>query len=406
MHSLKSKIALLFFTIFILFTLGEVSIRILSDTDLDDNIIFRDVQFKPYKLPRKETAKKLRQYLNNEQNSRLLFDKELGWISHSNFVSSDSMYIYNNDGIRSASMINTPQKNDAITIMFFGDSYTHGDEVNYNGTIEYFLQKLFWEQNKNVQVLNFAVSGYGMDQVLLRWEKVKNNYDPDIVVFGIQFENVKRNINIIRSLYSPVTQIPFTKPRFIIKKNKLILIDNSAKRINDITNILNNFDNWELKEYEGFYNPDDYESSFFYNSQLISFTVSALDRIFNEREYFSSGSESYDVTVKLINRFKLSVEEKDAEFVAVHLPVIEDFTISSLFSRVFYGEDLIYKELLDELKQSCNLIETYSYLKDWSEQYSTSELFMARHYSPKANNLIAKRIYNYLNLNYEIFSEK
>ncbi|NOX66475.1 MAG: hypothetical protein GXO85_12000, partial [Chlorobi bacterium] len=131
-----------------------------------------------------------------------------------------------------------------------------------------------------------------------------------------------------------------------------------------------------------------------------------LDRIFNEHEYFSKGSESYDVTVKLIKRFKQSVEEEGAGFIAVHLPIIEDFTISYLFSRVFYNQDLIYEELLDELKQSCNLIETYSYLKNWIEEHSTSELFMTRHYSPVANELIAKRIYNYLNLNYEIFSGK
>jgi hypothetical protein len=245
-----------------------------------------------------------------------------------------------------------------------------------------------------------------MDQALLRWEKVKDKYDPDIVIFGIQFENVKRNINIIRPLYSPATQIPFTKPRIIIKKNQLVLIDNPAKKINDITEILNNFTNWDFKKHEGFYNPDDYQNSFFYNSQLISFTTSTLDRIFDEHDYFSKGSESYDVTVKLIKRFKQSVEEKKARFVAVHLPVIEDFTISSLFSRVFYGEDLIYENLLDDLKQDCDLIETYPYLKDWSKEHSTSELFMMRHYSPTANELIAKRIYNYLNLNYEIFSGK
>ncbi|NOX66262.1 MAG: hypothetical protein GXO85_10865, partial [Chlorobi bacterium] len=301
---MKSKIALLFLTIFILFILGEVSIRILAETDLDDNIIFRDVQFKPYKLPRKETAKKLQKYSRNEQNSRLLFDKELGWVSHSSFVSLDSMYIYNKDGIRSASTTDNPKQNDAITIMFFGDSYAHGDEVNYNGTIEYFLQKLFSEQNIKVQVLNFAASGYGMDQAFLRWEKVKDKFEPDVVILGIQFENVKRDINIIRPLYSPVTQIPFTKPRFIITEDQLALIDNPVKGINDIIEILNNFETWKLKKYGGFYNPDDYQSSFFYNSQLISFTSSALDRIFNEHEYFSKGSESYDVTVKLIKRFK------------------------------------------------------------------------------------------------------
>ncbi len=406
MQLLKSKIALLLFTIIILFILGEVSIRIIAETDLDDNIIFRDVQFKPYKLPTRETAKKLRQYSINKKTSRLLFDKELGWVPHSNFVSLDNMYVYNKNGIRSSSTVITPKDDVVKTIMFFGDSYAHGDEVDYSGTIEYFLQNIFKEQNVNVRVLNFAVSGYGMDQSLLRWEKVKDKFKPDLVILGIQFENVKRNINIIRPLYSPVTEIPFTKPRFVIQDNRLSLIDNPAKKINDITNILHDFNNWKLKKHEGFYDSQDYQNSFFYNSWLISFTASAIERISKEHEYFVNGSESHDITIEIIKRFKQSVEEKGADFVAIHLPVIDDFTVSYLFSRVFYNQDLIYETLLDELKQNCDLIETYNYLKDWSEDHSTSELFMVRHYSHTANKLIAKRIYNYLNLNNKIFSGK
>jgi len=407
MRSLKSKIALLIVTILICFILGEASIRVLSKSDLDGNIIYRDIQFKPYKLPQKETKRKLLQYSREEINSRLLFDQKLGWTPHDSFISSDSMYIYNKNGLRCGSLSDTTRKDDAIRIMIFGDSYAHGDEVDFTGTIGYFLEELFSDNNFNVEVLNFAVSGYGMDQTYLRWEKVKHKYKPDLVIFGVQFENVKRNINIIRPLYSPVTEIPFTKPRFILKNNKLTIIDNPSNTINDLLNILNNFDNWELNKYEGFYNQNDYQSSFVFNSQLIAFVSAAYSRIFGEYEYFAKGNESFDVTMQIINRFKLSVEKEGSQFVMVNFPVINDFALSNyLFSQVMYDQDLIYESLLDKIQANADLIEIYPYLKKWIKNNSTSELFMTRHYSQTANKLIAKRIYNYLNLNCKIFSRK
>jgi len=407
MRLLKSKIALLIITVLICFILCEISVRLLSNTDLDGNIIYRDVQFKPYKLPQKETEKKLLQYSREEINSRLLFDQKLGWRPHDNFISSDRMYIYNKYGFRCGSLSDTTQNNEAVRIMIFGDSYAHGDEVNFTGTIGYFLKNLFLDNNIHVEVLNFGVSGYGMDQVYLRWENVKDKYKPDIVIFGAQFENVKRNINIIRPLYSSVTEIPFTKPRFIIKNNKFTMIDNPSNTINDMSNILNNFENWELKNYEGFYNQDDYKNSFVFNSQLIAFVDAAYSRIFGEYEYFAKGSESFDVTMQIINRFKLSVEKVGSQFVLVHFPVINDFALSNyLFSQIMYDQDLIYESLLYEIQANADLIEIYPYLKRWIENNSTSELFMTRHYSQTANKLIAKRIYNYLNLNYKIFSRR
>ena len=136
----------------------------------------------------------------------------------------------------------------------------------------------------------------------------------------------------------------------------------------------------------------------------IAFTSTAFLKIFGEQKYYCEGSESFNVTTHIINSFKQSVEAEGAKFVAVHLPVINNFAITeNLFSRIFYGQDMIYENFLDKIKLNTDLVEIYPYLKNWIEDNSTSQLFMERHYSPVANELIAKRIYNYLNLNYKIF---
>ena len=407
MKLIKSKILLLFFTILICFILGEISIRILASTDLDNNVIFSDVQLKPYKLPKIETEKKLQQYSKNKINSRLLFDKNLGWKPHENFISSDRMYIYNKYGIRSASLSDTLLKNDAVKIAIFGDSYVHGDEVKFNETIGHFIEEFFLNDSINVEILNFGVSGYGMDQAYLRWECVKDKIKPDFVILGVQLENTKRNINIIRPLYSPITEIPFSKPRFILHDNKLTMLSNPSDAITYLPNILDNFNDWKLKEYEGFFDSNDYGNSFVYSSELISFASSAYSRISKEHNFYTEGNESYIITNLIIDQFKQSVRSEGNKFIAVHLPVINDFAIqNNLFCKIFYDQDLIYESLVNEIKVNTNLIETYPFFKNWIGENSLKELFMERHYSPLANKLIAKRIYNYLKLNYKIFSRK
>ena len=224
MTNLRGKIILIIFSLLLCFILGEIFIRIFIKEDLDKNKFFSYIQLKPYKLPLKETGRKIQNYVKYESQSRLVFDKSLGWIAPRSFISADSMYIYNNNGDRSSSITDTVINNDAIKILLFGDSYFHGDEVKYEKSIGFFLEQIIENTNITVNVCNFAVSGYGIDQAYLRWEKIKRKFKPDIVIFGLQFENVKRNLNIFRPLYSPITEIPFSKSRFYIKHNKLSLI--------------------------------------------------------------------------------------------------------------------------------------------------------------------------------------
>jgi len=407
MKPIKNKILLLLFTILICFIIGEFSIRMLSITDSDSNVIFRDIQLHPYKLPKKETEKKLQKYSANMNDSRLLYDKHLGWKPHESFFSSDSMYVYNKFGVRTSSLSDTLFNHDAIRIAIFGDSYAHGDEVRFNETIGQYIEDFFLDDSINVEVLNFGVSGYGMDQAYFRWERVKDILKPDFVIFGVQLENAKRNINIIRPLYSPITNIPFSKPRFLLIDNKLKLITNPSRDFWDLLEILNNFDDWNLKEYEGFFNREDYGNSFIFKSQLVSFASAAYSKIFDEYNFYEDGNESSKITNSIILQFMQSVSAEGSEFIPVHLPVINDFAISNqLFCSFFYDQDVIYENLLNAIKANTTLIKTYPYFEKWTENHSLNELFMERHYSPLANRLIAKRIYNFLNLNYKIFSRR
>ena len=77
----------------------------------------------------------------------------------------------------------------------------------------------------NVEVLNFGVPAFGMDQAYQRWERDGIAFAPHIVIFGLHAENAMRNENLIRALWRPNTGFPFTKPRYIFVGENLKLIN-------------------------------------------------------------------------------------------------------------------------------------------------------------------------------------
>ena len=397
MKLFKSKILLTIYSLILCFLIGELFVRLVSISDLDENIFIFNVQLKPHQLPIKETKKKLNIYETNQSKSRLLFDSKLGWSPNENFISENGLYIYNKYGERSQSLSDRIVNSESIKILLFGDSYMHGDEVKFAETIGANLEKLFSSDSLQVQVFNFAVSGYGMDQAFLRWEKIKSLIKPDFVIFGIQFENVKRNINVFRPIYSPITEIPFTKPRFTLKNGQLEFFQNPATTYNEI---INKMTNANQQKYEGFSNTENYSSNPLYISKLMSFVNSSTSLIFKEYEYYQLESESSKITLGILDRFRKSVDDINARFIQVHLPVANDFYFSNFaFCKMVYGQEIIYEELLSTIKKRFEFIEIYPQFKNWIKEYSSNELFMERHYSPKTNKLLAKEIYNYLILN-------
>ena len=98
-----------------------------------------------------------------------------------------------------------PEKADIITI---GNSFTHGDEVYCEDSWPYLLGQL---RNKNV--VNFGVSGYGIDQAILRY--MYSPIETDTVILGIIPGDFERATNIIyRGIYYGGNK---SKPMFYFK---------------------------------------------------------------------------------------------------------------------------------------------------------------------------------------------
>ena len=163
----------------------------------------------------------------------LLHSPALGWTIKPNGY-WDNLYRANSQGIRADNDYQFYPDNNKIRIATFGDSFTHGEEVKNDDTWQEQLNRLV----HNLEVINFGVGGYGLDQSFLRYKTEGKIYHPHIVLIGFMQENINRTVNVFRPFYTE--GLPLTKPRFILQDDALILLPNPLTDLTAYKKLLNN----------------------------------------------------------------------------------------------------------------------------------------------------------------------
>ncbi|MFC1773014.1 SGNH/GDSL hydrolase family protein [Pseudomonadota bacterium] len=124
-------------------------------------------------------------------------DSVLGWENRgplssevTNCRGDQVSYIYDHAGART----NGLAAPGPVEIVIVGDSYTHGDEVNYDESYPARLASYL-----GVSVVNHGVGGYGPTQSFLNLERRMPLYpDARVVILGIMYENLYRMMNAYR----------------------------------------------------------------------------------------------------------------------------------------------------------------------------------------------------------------
>lgn len=389
------KIASLILVLLICFVIGEVGIRYLGNRDADGNFFFFSRTLKPFQFPVLTTKSKIDAYLSSS-SSYVVYDSLLGWSLRPNSKSRNGLYNINSKGIRASKEYTILPAKETMRIAIFGDSFTMGDEVPYQETWGYFLEKYLIAEGINAEVINFGVGGFGIDQAYLRYKCIGYKFAPHIVIFGLQPENVNRNINLVRPLYNLNTGIPFSKPRFIKNGDSLKLINVPPVFPGNLVNAIENIEDWDLIEYEFFYNPTDYQNKFYLKSKLVSFVIDLVKiNRFNyyeyEKSFYSLNDEPAQLTIRIINEFRNAVEAQGAKYLVVHLPRHGNL------SYLLDGKVLAYSAILEEIGENNEVIHTEHEMLTIALSSSLDILFSPKgHYSGKANKIVADVIANFI----------
>ena len=100
-------------------------------------------------------------------------------------------YSTNSNGIRDNEVLKFDKNEGEIRIFTIGDSFTYGLGLNLEDTFQFKLEnKLKNKLNKDVNVINGGVGGYGSKQSLEFLRKKIGDYKPDIVLFSFYNNDV------------------------------------------------------------------------------------------------------------------------------------------------------------------------------------------------------------------------
>ena len=163
----------------------------------------------------------------------LAYDRILGWTMAPSSSDRTGLYFSSDEGLRSPRVgmsfadlrtrhSKVSEQPASVRIALIGDSMTYGYEVRCEESWGHVLEGLL---QPRTQVLNFAISGYGLNQALLRYEKDARPWKPQIVVIGITSTMIKRNNNIYPFLKNREWGFPFTRPRLVMKDDILTIIN-------------------------------------------------------------------------------------------------------------------------------------------------------------------------------------
>ena len=105
-----------------------------------------------------------------------------------------------------------------------GDSYAFCRYVNDKQTWEYLLQKKI-----RGNVLNYGVGNFGIDQAILKLKKIKKKNISKLIIINIVPETILR-IHSFWKHYLEFGNYYAFKPKFTLKKNKLVLLKCPIKK--------------------------------------------------------------------------------------------------------------------------------------------------------------------------------
>ena len=122
------------------------------------------------------------------------YDPELGWTVGANRRSADGLYFSSHEGLRSPGPdLRFANLHRPYRVALVGDLHAFSFEVPFEAFWGFYLQKQIGE---NIQVLNFGVDGYGIDQAYLRYLRDVRPWKPQVVIIGFSGHDLRRSMAV------------------------------------------------------------------------------------------------------------------------------------------------------------------------------------------------------------------
>lgn len=290
----------------LLLAISEIGIRVITKTNPETGMrLIGRFTFLPYR-PEAEAAGA--SWDRAGASTYVIRDEDLGWAIKPNGESGE--YTATSHGFRGPKNWATTSSilNGKIRISVYGDSFTHGDEVQFKDTWADQLQHL----RTNLEVLNFGVPAYGTDQAFLRFRRDGRKFNAQFHILGIWNECLVRNLNVVRFYLNPHGNLGNSKPRFVLASGNLAVVNSPVLSRQAFLDTVLQRNVSPVVEHDYWYRDDEQHFPFYYHLQTVRAALSVYNayhrREIRNRLYFDKEGEALKVTVAIAETFKNEVE--------------------------------------------------------------------------------------------------
>lgn len=275
-------------------------------------------------LPRqwREYADGQRAVLASRKAAKPFFvdDDTLGWTVGANRKSVNGLYESSAEGLRSAAQ-GAVLRNGLgdCRVALVGDSFTFSNDVRFEDSWGYRLEQLL---PKGCRVLNFGVSGYGIDQMYLRYKRDVPSWKPNLVILSFINHDLVRTMSPAGFLLFDESDFPFMKPRFVLDQGgKLNIVNQPLPKAEDIF-MLPYIHDVPLIEYDRAYKRTDWDRPrwwYMHRSYFLRFLTSIYPLPETDRPFISD-ADMQAINQSLLNSFVDAVHRDGATHLLIYLP--------------------------------------------------------------------------------------
>lgn len=302
------------------------------------------------------------------------------------------LYQANSKGLRGRREYPLVPPAGTLRIVSFGDSFTEGVDVKNEDT----WQETLMSTNRNLEVLNFGVGGFGLDQAFLRYQQEGTAYHAHVVLIGFMSENIYRHVSVYRPFNHPDRGGALTKPRYVIEGDRLVLIPNPMHDLSQYRSLLTNPEHAlpSLGTHDYYFRTKYREGPFDVLPSVRLFKmarwlVSGRHGIVKHGSY-DVGSEAFKVTTRIFDQFIGTATQNDSVPVVLVFPNRVDILrhrregtrqYAPLLAH-FRSSGYRYIDVLDEFVLSASAIPI--------------DGLAFGHYTPLGNRIVAQSVWRYL----------
>lgn len=281
-----------------------------------------------------------------------------------------------------------------LRIATFG-SFDYGGDVKEADS----WQEVMMRMRPNVEVLNFGVQDFGIDQAFLRYEHDGVAYKADIVVMEFFPESIYLSVNTYRPFYYRATDLPLAKPRYVLQSGRLLLLPTPLGSLPEYSDLATNPARVlpRLGQHDYYY-----QSQYHQGSLAVLPSVRLLQILRRQLVYertaieiekngvYNVDSEAFKVTAAIFDEFVDAARRAGSVPIIVALPHAEDI------DRFRREGQKRYAPLLARFQtRGYRYVDMLEGFEEYGKRVAAAELAPSE-YSPVGNQIVAKVVWQFL----------